>query len=89
MFCKGSIAEVRQCSGCLEVVVTGESPGTFPIDNCCIWEIIDEQGRNWIGRAVEYENGQMRFLNSPGGTEEADSPRTIPFPDPACSSRHI
>ena len=89
MFCKGSIVEVRQCSGCLEVVVTGESPGSFAIDNCCVWEIIDAQGRNWIGRSVEYADSQMRFLDPSEGTEEVDSPRTIPFPDRACSPRHI
>ena len=89
MYCKGTIAEVMQASGCIEVTVKGESPGVFIIDNCCVWEIIDAQGRDWIGQSVEYENGQMRFLDSPERTEEADSPRTIPFPEPACSSRHI
>jgi len=93
MYCKGTIAEVMQASGCIEVTVKGESPGVFIIDNCCVWEIVDAQGRDWIGRSVEYEDGQMRFLDSPEAVEVArpddHSPDTIPFPHPARSTRHI
>ena len=69
MYCKGTIVAVRQCSGCVEVTVSGESPGAFIIDNGCVWPIVDAEGTNWIGREVEYENGQMRFLDSPEAKE--------------------
>jgi len=63
--CKGIVQRVIQCSGCLEVRVAGEKPGTFIIDNCCVWSIVDAEGQNWIGRRVEYVDGYVRFLNQP------------------------
>jgi hypothetical protein len=62
---KGVVDKVVQCGGCLEVTVVGERPGTFVIDNCCVWSIVDMEGPDWIGRRVEYADGCMRFLNSP------------------------
>jgi hypothetical protein len=60
---KGMVTRVTQCSGCLQVTVVGEEPGTFIIDNCCVWSIVDAEGANWIGRWVEYVDGYMRFLD--------------------------
>jgi len=78
MFCKGTIVAVRQCSGCVEVTVTGKSPGAFVIDNCCVWPIVDAEGTNWIGRQVEYADGQMRFRDSQEAKEiEAHSHHNI------------
>ena len=36
MFCKGKIVDVRFAAGCVEVIVAGEIPGAFVIDNCCL-----------------------------------------------------
>ena len=63
-YCKGSIVGLRQCGGCVEVIVAGESPGAFPIDNSCFRMIAGCDGTDWIGRAVEYEDAHMRFLDS-------------------------
>ncbi len=60
---KGIVERVVQFSGYLEVTVVGEKPGTFSIDNCCVWSIVDAEGWNWIGRRVEYVDGCMRFLD--------------------------
>ena len=69
-YCKGIVREVIQAGGCLEVVVAGEKPGTFIVDNCCVWAIVDSEGPHWIGRAVEYD-GCMRFLDrSPRSSDE-------------------
>lgn len=74
--CKGRIVAVQRCGSCLEVVVAGECPGAFPIDNCCAAGILDIEGSDWIGRAVEYEDGFMRFLD-----------HAPPTPPPASSRR--
>jgi len=63
-YCKGRVTAIYQHSGCREVVVEGEHPGAFPIDNCCVWSIVDAEGADWIGRQVEYEDGMMRFTDS-------------------------
>ena len=62
---KGTIVAVRLCGGCVEVTVTGEAPGSFVIDNCCMWSIVDCEGPDWIGRYVEYEDGMLRFPEIP------------------------
>jgi hypothetical protein len=62
-YCKGHVIVVHQHSGCWEVVVEGERPGSFPIDNLCVWPIVDAEGADWIGRQVEYVDGMMRFLD--------------------------
>ncbi len=61
---KGTVVAVVQCGGCIEVTVEGESPGSFVIDNLCMWSIVDCEGADWIGRRVEYEAGLLRFLDS-------------------------
>jgi hypothetical protein len=63
-YCKGRVIAIYQHSGCREVVVEGEHPGAFPIDNCCVWSIVDAEGADWIGRQVEYADGMMRFMDS-------------------------
>ncbi len=60
----GTIVSVNQCGGCMEVVVEGEAPGCFIIDNGCVWAIVGCEGTDWIGREVEYEEGMLRFLDS-------------------------
>ena len=87
MFCKGTIVQVQPCAGCVEVTLAGESPGAFVIDNCLIPGIIDMEGREWIGRPVEYIDGLMRFLDNP--EEEEAARRIIPFPNHSRSSDHI
>ena len=69
---KGIVVAIRQCGGCVEVVVEGESPGAFPIDNSCFRMISECEGNKWIGRPVEYEDANMRFLDSPEVLEEAE-----------------
>lgn len=61
--CQGIVQRVVQYGGCLEITVTGEKPGVFAIDNCCVWSIVDAEGSNWIGRHVEYDDGFMRFTD--------------------------
>ena len=78
-YCKGRVAAVYQHGGCCEVVVEGEFPGTFPIDNLCIWSIVDAEGADWIGREVEYEDGMMRFLDATPATP-ARQPTPMPCP---------
>lgn len=63
-YCKGRVIAVHPCSGCWEVVVEGERPGTFAIDNVFVWPIVDTEGVDWIGRQVEYADGMMRFLDT-------------------------
>lgn len=63
-YCKGRVTAVYHHSGCWEVVVEGKRPGTFTIDNLCIWSIVDAEGADWIGREVEYKDGDMRFLDT-------------------------
>ena len=91
MYYQGTIVNVTQCSGCLEITVTGETPGTFPVDNSCFRMIADCEGIDWMGRRIEYQNGEMRFLDAPDASDDASDPSrdTIPFPDPTCSTRHI
>ena len=62
--CTGIIIGMRQCGGCVEIVVDGAEPGAFPIDNSCFRMIASCEGTDWIGRPVEYKDGHMRFLDS-------------------------
>ena len=71
-YCKGTVVAVRQCGGCIEVVVDGECPGAFPIDNSCFRMISECEGAKWIGRPIEYEDAHMRFLDSPEVLDEAE-----------------
>lgn len=82
-YCKGRVTAVYHHSGCWEVVVAGECPGAFPIDNCCVWPIVEAEGADWVGRQVEYEDGRMRFLDRPSA---ARSPS--PARQPAHSLSH-
>lgn len=80
-YCKGRVTAVHLCSGCWEVVVEGEHPGAFPIDNCCIWPIVEAEGADWIGRQVEYRDGCMRFLDQPQARHGNEQPSGRPsFP---------
>lgn len=63
-YCKGVVTAVRQCGGCVEVTVTGKVPGRFIIDNSCFRMIRDCEGTDWIGRPVEYQDANMRFLDA-------------------------
>ena len=86
MFCKGKIVDVRFAAGCVEVIVAGEIPGAFVIDNCCLPGILDTEGPNLIGREIEYEDGQLQFVDD----QPAEDPRRIiPFPTPTRSQSHI
>ena len=79
---KGTIVSVRQYAGCVEVTVAGERPGSFVVDNSCFRIIAGCEGTDWIGRPVEYRDGQIRFLDSMA-VDEADDyalPRILPFP---------
>lgn len=82
-YCKGRVIAVYHHSGCWEVVVEGEHPGAFPIDNCCIWPIVEAEGADWVGRQVEYEHGMMRFLDA---TPQTPAPQPIPIPCPQALS---
>lgn len=70
--CKGTIVAVRQRGGCVEVIVDGECPGAFPIDNSCFRMIVGCEGADWIGRPVEYRDAHMRFLDSPVVLDETE-----------------
>ena len=59
---KGTVTAMRQHGGCVEVLVEGEAPGAFIIDNLCFGMIAADEGVDWIGRPVEYEDAHMRFL---------------------------
>ena len=72
-YVRGTVAALRQHGGCVEVEVTGDKPGAFIIDNCCFGIIAANEGTNWIGRPVEYEDAHMRFLDLPETTEEPAS----------------
>ncbi len=89
-YCKGQVTRVRQCSGCAEVTVEGESPGSFPIDNCCLAGILDVEGTHWIGREIEYEDGHLQLVDECEEDSPDDNARPIiPFPYPARSQSHI
>jgi hypothetical protein len=77
---KGTIVGIRQCGGCVEVIVAGEMPGSFPIDNSCFRMIVGCEGLNWIGRCVEYRDASMRFLDAPETPEAAASPNHVSLP---------
>lgn len=81
-YCKGRVTAVYHHSGCWEVVVEGAHPGAFPIDNCCVWPIVEAEGAEWIGREVEYADGMMRFLDTAPETPAAP-PTCPPCPQPA------
>lgn len=81
-YCKGRVTAVYHHSGCWEVVVEGKRPGTFTIDNLCIWSIVDAEGADWIGREVEYKEGMMRFIDTVPETPAAPASRP-PCPQPA------
>ena len=86
MFCKGKIVDVRFAAGCVEVIVAGEIPGAFVIDNCCLPGILDTEGTDWIGREIEYENGHLQFVDESKEDLPRDNTRLIiPFPYPARS----
>ena len=70
-YCKGTVVAIRQCGGCVEIIVEGECPGAFPIDNSCFRMISQCEGQKWIGRPVEYEDAHMRFLDEPEAPDEA------------------
>ena len=78
--CKGTIVGLRQCGGCVEATVRGESRGVFIIDNACFGMIAANEGTDWIGRPIEYEDAHMRFLDSTE-IEEADQDS---HPDSVC-----
>lgn len=82
MFCKGRIVDVRFAAGCVEVVVAGEIPGAFLIDNCCLPGILDTEGPNLIGREIEDEGGQLQFVD---GRPAEDPRRSSPSPLPTRS----
>lgn len=92
-YCKGTIIGLRQCGGCVEVTVDGERPGVFIIDNCCFGMIAANEGTDWIGRPVEYEDAHMRFLDSQPDdgdiVDEHDPLESIEFSRSAPSGRHI
>jgi hypothetical protein len=69
-YCQGIVTGMKQHAGCLEVSVSGPHPGVFAIDNCLVWGIVDAEGADWIGRAVEYADGHMRFQDTSGTTGE-------------------
>ena len=62
-YCKGTVTALCQHGGCVEVLVEGEAPGAFAIDNLCFGMIAANEGTDWIGRPVEYEDAHMRFLD--------------------------
>lgn len=74
MYCKGIVVSLRQCGGCIEVIVDGEHPGAFPIDNSCFRMITANEGIDWVGRPVEYQDAHMRFLDSLELVDETESP---------------
>ncbi len=73
MYCKGTIVGLRQCGGCVEVIVDGEHPGVFPIDNICFGMMAANEGTYWIGQPVECEDAHMRFLDSLELIDETES----------------
>lgn len=94
MYYKGRVSAVHRGSGCWEVVVQGEHPGAFPIDNCCISSIVAAEGADWIGRQVEYRDGCVRFLNRHSTRRDdeqlsasSSSRRTIATPTPMHSTK--
>ena len=88
MNCKGTIVRLNQCSGCLEVLVEGESSGAFTIDNCLVPPLLDPDGPGLVGREVEYEAGMMRFLDEEA-VDYRESGATSPCPHPARSTNHV
>ena len=89
-YCRGTIVGLRQCGGCVEVIVAGETPGAFPIDNSCFRMIAGCDGTDWIGRRVEYEDAHMRFLDLPETAEDTvDESSLSHFLRPARSIRHV
>lgn len=47
--CKGAVTALRQHGGCVEVLIEGEAPGAFIIDNLCFGMIAANEGVDWIG----------------------------------------
>lgn len=80
-YCKGTVVALRQCGGCVEVTVRGESRGVFIIDNACFGMIAANEGTDWIGRPIEYEDAHMLFLDSTEIEETQDNSHSssIPF----------
>jgi len=85
MYCKGTIVRIRQCAGCLEVIVEGESSGAFVIDNCMLLPLLDPDGPGLVGQRVEYEAGMMRFLDEEDNAQVQEPAPIIPFHNPARS----
>jgi len=75
---RGKVMSLKQCGGCVEVMVLGESPGAFIIDNACFGLIAANEGADWIGRVVEYEDAHMRFLDA--AEDRAEATRTSGTP---------
>ncbi len=75
---RGTVVALRQHGGCVEVEVTGEKPGAFIIDNCCFGMIAANEGTNWIGRPVEYEDAHMRFIDSTEAPDEIADHTSLP-----------
>lgn len=76
-YLKGVITRVTQHGGCLEVAVSGESPGAFPIDNGCVWALLGANGMDWVGRPVEYVDGCMRFLDEVPDDSTSPGPQAL------------
>ena len=90
MFCKGKIVDVRFAAGCVEVIVAGEIPGAFVIDNCCLPGILDTEGPDLIGREIEYEDGHLQFVDESEEDLPEDNARLIiPFPTPTRTQSHV
>ena len=70
---KGTVTAICQHGGCVEVQVEGEAPGAFIIDNLCFGMIAANEGVDWIGRPVEYENAHVRFLERAATAPCSDS----------------
>jgi hypothetical protein len=61
----GFTSKVIPYSGCLEVTVAGARPGTFVIDYCCVWTIVDMEGSHLMRRAGVERSGGMSYSDSP------------------------
>jgi len=83
MYLKGTIVAVRQCAGCVDVTVSGESSGSFAIDNCLVPLLLDPDSPGLVGKRIEYDAGMMRFLDFEEDAQAQEPAPIIPFPHPA------
>ena len=78
-YCIGTIVALRQCGGCAEVTVAGETPGTFIIDNACFGMIAANEGTDFV-RPPSRARGRAHALPRLAGGVRRDGRSLLSVP---------